>query len=156
MTASAVPSSIVDPAARAGLEALVPFVRAPAGVELSYEARPGPEGVTILRAQFPHASPGDGVASVVLFDGATWGVHGQRTFADLVRHRGWLAKPPKNEDLRRIADAACFEGIGAFINVEVSTGARLRIAGRRVTPPVGAETVVIEVGPEGPERIGRD
>jgi hypothetical protein len=153
---AAAPPSIADPVARAALEALAPHVRAPAGAALEYEANPGPLGVTILRARFPHAYPGDGVASVVLFDGVTWGIHGQRTFADLVRKRGWRAKPPRPGDLLRIVDAACFEGMGSLHSVVVKHGKRLRIEALRVTMPVGDLPVVVDVGPEGPERIGRE
>ena len=157
MTASAaVPPTIVDPVARAALEALVPHVGFPAGTELEYEAKPGPQGVTILRVRFPHAYPGSGVASVVLFEGVTWGKHGQRTFADLVRKRGWLANPPKQEELLRILDAACFGGMAGLHSVVVKTGKRLRIEAMRVTTPVADVPVVVEVGPEGPELISRE
>lgn len=118
-----------------------------------YEQRAGPQGVAVLRAVSVGSAPGSGVVSVVWADARTVGVHGERSFADFVRDRGWMVSPPPDSDLVAIADAACFEGMGALRAAQVIQGATLRIVAHLFEPPGPGRQVVIEIAGSGPERI---
>ena len=80
-------------------------------------------------------------------------IHGEASFADLVRQHDWQAHPPA--DLRTLADAACFEGMGALREVVVSPGPTLRLEGLLFAPPAPARPIVVEVGPTGAETVHR-
>lgn len=73
----------------------------------------GPCGTTIVRARAEGAYPGSGILAVLVDDkdGTTYGRHGAKDLADLVRARGFLEKPPAAADLVRLADVAFFEAV---------------------------------------------
>lgn len=115
-------------------------------------ATPGPQGTTILMAAVEDAYPGSGVWRAVFYDGQSWGTHGQKPLAELVRARGWLAAPPP--ELIAIVDAALFEGMGGFSEAAVEqAGGGLRLTGKIVSFPAATRAVVVEIPAEGKERV---
>ena len=80
---------------------------------------PGPEGLTVIMAAIENAYPGSGVLRVLIDDaGTTYGVHGEKDFADLVRARKWLgdAPLPSADTLERLVDYCNFEGVAMWMD----------------------------------------
>lgn len=86
---------------------------------ISVREEPGPLGLKVIVACNPKAHPGTGMRRVLMDeDGVTYGVHGERTVADLFRQKGWGATRPDTRDFLKLVNQACFEGIGKFVEEE--------------------------------------
>jgi hypothetical protein len=80
--------------------------------EVKSEVREGPFQTLLVRAYFPGAYPGTGVMSAIVDKTATsYGIHGERDFADFVRAQGWLKVEPDVDDFMRVLDYAQFEAV---------------------------------------------
>ncbi len=80
--------------------------------EIKSEVREGPFQTLLVRAYFPGAYPGTGVMSAVVDKTAiSYGIHGERDFADFVRAQGWLKAEPDVDDFMRVLDYAQFEAV---------------------------------------------
>jgi hypothetical protein len=115
---------------------------------------PGPLGTTVVMAAIPDAYPGTGVRRVVLDNGTSYGVHGEKDLAELVRARGWLAKPPAFDAYCGLVDAALFEGLSAYDEasphrLEQKGGALELQFVRRLHPSNTLETVTVRVAAAG-------
>jgi hypothetical protein len=138
-----------------------------ASLEKSYEGATivtrtefGPFGLGVVVASLEHAYPGSGVLRVLLdARGVTYGVHGEKDLAELVRERGWIDTPP--EDLgawARLVNVAQFEGVAILLDepapnvVRVDEG--LAITLYRTWHPSGGQTrMEITIGARGPAHV---
>jgi hypothetical protein len=107
------------PAVAWGAPSLRHFEKLKASLESQYPKakvekleQPGPAQVTIVGAKLHHAPPGGGVRCVLVDAGdVSYGKHGEKTFADFVRGRGWLTNPPPIDDFLRLLNAAQYDGV---------------------------------------------
>lgn len=151
----------VQAAQEAGREALAKeFPRD----EIVVRQEDGPYGTVIAVAAYPKAYPGTGVYRAVVdrATGVVYGRHGQRTFADFARARGWLKTPPPAEELVRFLNTALFDGIAMF-DLTTGTPPAVRAAEgklvievvRRWMPSMSGERLVVTVGEAGAETVER-
>jgi len=86
-------------------------------VEVSVREEPAPLGLSVITACNPKAHPGTGMKRVLMDeDGTTYGVHGEKDLAALVRLKGWIVQPPDPKDFLRLVNLAQFEGIALLQN----------------------------------------
>lgn len=85
-----------------------------------------PLGLWYVTAAVEHAYPGSGIARVLIDEqGVTYGRHGEKDLADLVRARGWLVKDtPDAMTLRKLVDLALFEGVVMTVDEKPTTLAK--------------------------------
>jgi hypothetical protein len=116
----------------------------------------GALGTTVVMASIEGAYPGSGVYRAVVDEhGVSFGVHGERSLADLVRSRGWLVHPPDEEPFTRLVNDAQFDGVA---QIDASQPHRLRILGgelvldfvRRAFPSGASEPTRVRFGTSGP------
>ncbi len=89
------------------------------GIEVAVREEPGPFGLKVIVACNPKAHPGTGMKRVLMDeDGTTYGVHGEKALADLMRQKGWIEAPPDPTLFLRLVNLACFEGIGKLADTE--------------------------------------
>ena len=118
------------------------------GAKIDTRAEAGPVGLTVITAAVPGAYPGSGVLRVLIDDHeVTYGVHGEKDFADLVRARHWIEKdPPDADTLRRLVDFAFFEGVAIWMDspppLYTRTHDTLTITAYRTWHPSGGKTRV--------------
>jgi hypothetical protein len=98
--------------------------------------------------------PGTGVRRVVVDKGVSYGVHGDKDLAELVRARGWLSKPPAFDPYLRLVDAALFEGLSQADDheshdVHVDAGVLELMFWRRTFPSNALEKVTVRIGRTG-------
>lgn len=99
--------------------------------EAKSEVRQGPYDTLLVRAWFPAAYPGTGVMAVVVDKNAlSYGIHGERDFAEFVRAQGWLKAEPEVEDFMRLLDFAQFEAV--VMNLSHLEAPTLKIEGDRL------------------------
>lgn len=99
--------------------------------EAKSEIRQGPFDTLLVRAWFPGAYPGTGVMAVMVDkNAASYGIHGERDFADFVRAQGWLKTEPEVEDFMRLLDFAQFEAV--VMNLSHLEAPTLKIEGDRL------------------------
>jgi hypothetical protein len=95
------------------------------------EIRQGPFDTLLVRAWFPAAYPGTGVMAVMVDKTAvSYGIRGERDFADFVRAQGWLKTEPDVEDFMRVLDFAQFEAV--VMNLSHLEAPTLKIEGDRL------------------------
>jgi hypothetical protein len=116
---------------------------------------PGVFDTAIVRVALKGAYPGSGVARVVLWNNASYGIHGEHDLGDLVRALGWLKQPPDTDSLVRIVNAAQFEGVMAVDSApppSVTTSPDgLVLTMMRISFPSGArDPVKVVIGAQGP------
>ena len=108
----------------------------------------------MVTAAIPDAYPGTGVACVVLDGSVSYGQHGERNLAELVRKKGWLKKAPPTADLVRLVNDAEFDGL---LQVDDTTppavilspaGLELKLV-RRSFPSGARESVRVLMPPKG-------
>ncbi|MDO8462367.1 MAG: hypothetical protein Q7S98_05875 [Deltaproteobacteria bacterium] len=88
-------------------------------VEVAVREEPGPFGLKVVVACNPKAHPGTGMKKVLMDEeGTTYGVHGEKELADLIRQNGWVQTPPDAKDFLKLVNLACFEGIGKLADTE--------------------------------------
>lgn len=129
-----------------------------AGKELVAGEEPGALGTTVVRVVVKDAYPGSGVARVVVWNGKSYGVHGERDLADLARERGWLKKAPETAGFVKLVGDAQFEGLLA---VDESTAPSLSAGKdglvlslvRRTFPSGAREPVRVTIGAKGPAQV---
>lgn len=86
-------------------------------VEVSVREEPGPLGISVITACNPKAHPGTGMKRVLMDeDGTTYGLHGEKDLAALVRLKGWTVQAPDAKDFLRLVNLAQFEGIALLQN----------------------------------------
>ena len=126
------------------------------------EARDGALETKVVRAVAKGAYPGAGVLAVVLDEktGTTYGRHGGRNLAVLVRARGFLEKPPAAADLLKLVDVAYFEQLAMVdeskrpVTVAKSpSGALVLSFVRRFFPSGASEVVTVTFPPEGDAKL---
>jgi hypothetical protein len=89
------------------------------GAKVETRANDGPLDLIIVTAAIPGAYPGSGVARVLIDDkGVTYGIHGEKDFADLARERHWLSDGaiPDAATLLKLVDNAFFEGVALWLD----------------------------------------
>ena len=95
-------------------------------------------GLTIVQASIDGAYPGTGVYTMLLSArGVSYGVHGKKDLADLVRLLGWLKVPPKKAALVQLVNLAHFNGMLAYSEEDTITVKHSR-AGLELTLPIRA------------------
>jgi hypothetical protein len=120
-----------------------------------------PQGLTAVIAQARDAYPGSGVrATLVDAEGRAYGIHGDASFADLVRARGWLSAPPSASELTQLANVALFEGLLALAadapQLERTGDGALELRFVRTAFPSGArEPMALRVAADGREEVRR-
>lgn len=127
--------------------------------EVKSEIRQGPYETLLVRAWFPGAYPGTGVVSAFVDKTAvTYGIHGERDFADFVRAQGWLKREPEVEDFMKLLDFAQFEAV--VMNMDHLEKARLSFRGEdlvlhfiRGFMPNGAYPTEVIVGKKGGVKV---
>jgi hypothetical protein len=117
-------------------------------IQISVREEPGPFGLKVIVACNPKAHPGTGMKRVLMDDedGITYGVHGEKTVADLCRLRGWSATPPDAKTFLKLINQACFEGIGKFAEADskfVTSGKTLEFHCVRIEHPSGKRIPVV-------------
>src|SRR5262245_30143225 len=86
-------------------------------VEVSVREELAPLGLTVITACYPKAHPGTGMKRVLMDEnGTTYGAHGEKDLAALVRDKGWLLQPPDPQEFLRLVNLAQFEGIALLQN----------------------------------------
>jgi hypothetical protein len=86
-------------------------------VEVAVREEPAPLGLTAITACNPKAHPGTGMKRVLMdADGTTYGIHGERDLAALVRLKGWTQETPDPKEFLRLVNLAQFEGIALLQN----------------------------------------
>jgi hypothetical protein len=136
------------------LRALIAKAAAPSA-EINTWTHQGPLDSWVVAAAVKDGAPGSPVARVLIDkNGVTYGVHGEKDFADLVRSRGWLQSAPDADALMKLYDIAAFEGVSILIEkppptVAVAKG-ELTLTFYRKWHPSGGETRVdVKVGASG-------
>jgi hypothetical protein len=152
--ASAAPAAAPTDRVAAALRSLLEPQSGGASIKTSsYE---GALGTTVVMASIDGAYPGTGVYRAVVDEkGVSFGVHGDRSLADLVRTRGWLVHPPDEEPFTRLVNDAQFDGVAL---IDSSRPHGLRVLGgelvlefvRRTFPSGAFEPTRIRFGPSGP------
>lgn len=129
--------------------------------EVQSEIKPGPADTLLVRAWYPGAYPGTGVMSAFVAKNATsYGIHGERDFAEFVRAEGWLQREPDVHDFLKLADYAQFEAV--VMNLEHLEKPVIKNEGRglvlyfvRGFMPNGAYPTEVVVGKTGPVKVER-
>ncbi len=134
------------------------------GAQVNARSEPGPVGLTVITAAIEHAYPGSGVMRVLIDDnGVTYGVHGEKDFAELVRARKWLGDGalPEAAILQRLVDVAFFEGVAIWMDAPAPKVERghesLTITLYRTWHPSGGKTRVrVTVSASGKAQVVSD
>ncbi len=118
---------------------------------ISVREEPGPLGLKVIVACNPKAHPGTGMKRVLMDEeGTTYGVHGEKTVAELWSKKGWGAAPPDASSFLKLVNQACFDGIGKFFEAEsefVMKGKSREFHCVRIEHPSGKRVpVVIPLG----------
>ncbi|MBN8222925.1 MAG: hypothetical protein J0L53_18570 [Spirochaetes bacterium] len=127
--------------------------------EVKSDVREGPFQTLLVRAYSPGAYPGTGVMSVIVARNAvSYGIHGERDFADFVRAQGWLKAEPDVEDYMRVLDYAQFEAVVMHLShleapVLRLQGDALVLHFMRGFMPGGAYATEVVVAKTGPVKI---
>lgn len=136
-----------------GVQAARAAIRKILGSQVRWQITPGLAGTTLVRGAKPGAYPGTGTAAVVVWNGRTWGKHGEASFADLIR-----GLPPGTvtaDSARPWLDFGLFDGLLVIDGDRVTlvtddSGTHFRF--RRLTPPrpgaIAMEVLVPSTGPE--------
>ncbi|MBS2028637.1 MAG: hypothetical protein JST54_12095 [Deltaproteobacteria bacterium] len=88
-------------------------------------------------------------------DGTTYGIHGDKDFAELVRKRGWLSKPPETSALLRLIVAAMFDGRMLVLDAPtpqvISEEGMLKVVFTEVRDrsDTSSTALTIDIGPRG-------
>lgn len=110
-------------------------------VEVAVREEPGPFGIKAIVACNPKAHPGTGMKRVLMDEqGVTYGVHGEKTLADLVHQNGWLGNIPDPKLFLKLINLALYDGIAKLAEVEpsfVKTKAGLEFHFVRIEHPSG-------------------
>jgi hypothetical protein len=131
------------------------------GADIKTWAHPGPLDLVEVTAALEGAYPGSGVARVLIDDqGVTYGIHGDKDFADLCRARGWLgtAALPDARTLLKLVDTTNFEGVAMWLDKPAPKAERshgnLVLTLHRTWHPSGGDTrVIVTVSPSGKAHI---
>ncbi|MBI3540749.1 MAG: hypothetical protein HY073_01180, partial [Deltaproteobacteria bacterium] len=82
-------------------------------IQIAVREEPGPFGLKVIVACNPKAHPGTGMKKVLMDEaGTTYGTHGEKDLADLIRQKGWLSNPPEPTSFLKLLNLAYFDGIG--------------------------------------------
>jgi hypothetical protein len=123
-------------------------------VEVAVREEPAPLGLKAITACNPKAHPGTGMKRVLIGDdGTTYGIHGEKDFAELVRLKGWLQRTPDPREFLRLVNMAYFEGIALLQNPDPKfqkAGDDLAFRFFRTEHPSGKRTEVVMRFPESP------
>jgi hypothetical protein len=124
-------------------------------VEISVREEPGPLGLKVIVAYNPKAHPGTGMKKVLMDDdGITYGIHGEKEFAELVRAQGWCDAPPEPTAFLKLVNLAYYDGIGKFSDTEFKlekTSKDLVFHFVKIEHPSGKRIpVVMTIGASGP------
>lgn len=87
-------------------------------IAISVREEPAPLGLKAVVACNRSAHPGTGMKKVLMDeDGTTYGIHGEKSLADLFRQNGWTDKPPDPSLFLKLVNLAHFDGIGKISEV---------------------------------------
>lgn len=129
-------------------------------IDVAVREEPGPFGLKVIVVCNPKAHPGTGMKKVLMDEGGfTYGAHGEKDLADLMRQNDWLQTPPDPKSFLKLVNLACFEGIGKLADTEfqfLKSPSGLEFHFVKLEHPSGKRIrMVMAVGSDGPVKFSQ-